>query len=68
MNPGVRKTMVDLQRTIASNGPMVIVGRDIGTVVLPNAPLKLFFEAPLKERASRRYQEMINYLESDEVK
>jgi cytidylate kinase len=59
MNPGVRKAMVENQRTIASTGSIVIVGRDIGTVVLPNAPLKLYFEAPLKERASRRYQEMI---------
>ena len=59
MNPGVRKAMVKSQRAIASKGPIVIVGRDIGTVVLPNAPLKLYFEATLKKRASRRYQEMV---------
>ena len=59
MHPGVRNAMVEHQRTIASTGSIVIVGRDIGTVVLPNAPLKLYFEAPLKERAYRRYQEMV---------
>ena len=56
--PGVRTALVQQQRTIAGEGRVVMVGRDIGTVVLPDAPLKLFMVASAKERARRRHQEM----------
>lgn len=53
--PGVRREMVRRQREIASRGKVVMVGRDIGTVVMPNAPLKLFITASPEERARRRW-------------
>lgn len=56
--PGVRTALVQQQRAVATEGPVVMVGRDIGTVVLPNAPLKLFMIATAEERAKRRHLEM----------
>jgi cytidylate kinase len=53
----VRRALTEQQRQIAANGYMVMVGRDIGTVVLPNADLKLYIQASVEERARRRYQE-----------
>lgn len=50
----VREEMVKQQRTIAQQGNVVMVGRDIGTVVLPDAPLKLYMTASPEERARRR--------------
>jgi cytidylate kinase len=55
--PGVRRALTEQQRKIAARGRMVMVGRDIGTVVLPAAGLKLFIRASVQERARRRYQE-----------
>ncbi len=55
--PGVRRALTEQQRRIAANGRMVMVGRDIGTVVLPDADLKLYIQASVEERAHRRYQE-----------
>jgi cytidylate kinase len=55
---GVREVLVDHQRRIASEGAVVVVGRDVGTVVLPDAPLKLFLTASKEERAGRRYEEL----------
>jgi len=55
---GVRKAMVKQQQTLAAKGKIVVAGRDIGTVVVPNAPLKLYFQASTQERAKRRYQEL----------
>ncbi len=55
--PGVRRAMVKLQRQIARQRPMVIAGRDIGTVVLPDADLKVYLDASLEERARRRHRE-----------
>jgi cytidylate kinase len=55
--PGVRREMVRRQREIASRGKVVMVGRDIGTVVMPDAPLKLFITASPEERARRRWQD-----------
>lgn len=55
----VRTAMLPHQRNIAAAGRIVMVGRDIGTVVLPNADLKIYLEAPLEERAKRRYKERI---------
>lgn len=54
---GVRVAMVAQQRRLASRGRMVMVGRDIGTVVLPDAPLKIYLDASPEERARRRWQE-----------
>jgi cytidylate kinase len=47
------------QKEIAKNGRIVMAGRDIGTVVLPNAPLKLYFDASLEERARRRHADFV---------
>lgn len=55
----VRETMVKRQREIAQSGSIVMVGRDIGTVVLPDAPLKVFLSASAEERARRRFKEML---------
>ncbi len=56
--PGVRAAMVVRQRAMAEEGPIVMVGRDIGTVVLPDAPVKVFLNASVEVRARRRYEEM----------
>lgn len=56
--PGVRHALVGLQRDIASKGSVVMAGRDIGTVVLPDAKLKVFLEASASVRARRRFDEM----------
>lgn len=54
--PGVRRAMVERQRTMGKRGA-VLNGRDIGTVVFPDARLKFFLTAAPKERAERRYKE-----------
>ncbi|MCL6518382.1 MAG: (d)CMP kinase [Armatimonadetes bacterium] len=55
---GVRKHLVAQQRRLASGGGVVMEGRDIGSVVLPNAEVKIFLTASVEERARRRYAEM----------
>jgi len=55
--PGVRQALSAQQRRIGLRGQVVMVGRDIGTVVLPEAELKFYLDASAKERARRRYQE-----------
>lgn len=55
----VRDALLPTQRRIASAGPVVMVGRDIATVVVPDAPVKVFLGASLKERARRRYAELL---------
>ena len=55
---GVRKAMTDQQRRIGERGNMVMVGRDIGTVVFPDAKHKIYLEASPEERARRRYVEV----------
>jgi CMP/dCMP kinase len=57
-NSRVRAIMVDKQRAIGRNGGIVMEGRDIGTVVFPNADLKIFMQASLDERARRRQEEL----------
>jgi cytidylate kinase len=57
---GVRQNLVNRQRKIAQRGNVVVVGRDIGTVVLPEAPLKLYIIASTEERAYRRWLEQQN--------
>lgn len=56
----VREKMVDLQREIGKNGGVVMDGRDIGTVVFPNAELKIYLVASIHARTERRFLEMIN--------
>lgn len=53
----VRVKLVQMQREIAENHSIIMDGRDIGTVVLPNAELKIFLVASVKERALRRFRE-----------
>lgn len=55
--PGVRRAMTPQQRRIAERGGVVMVGRDIGTVVLPDADLKIYLDATVEERARRRWRE-----------
>jgi cytidylate kinase len=55
----VRLALVERQRDIAKQGPVVMVGRDIGTVVLPNAEFKAFLDASVDVRAQRRHSEMV---------
>jgi len=56
---GVRKAMTEQQRRIARQGPVVMAGRDIGTVVLPGADLKVYLDATPEVRARRRHLEVI---------
>ncbi len=55
--PGVRRALLAHQRTMAEQGKLVMAGRDIGTVVLPRAHLKVFLVASAEERAKRRFRE-----------
>jgi cytidylate kinase len=57
---GVRKALTAQQRRIGKRGKVVMVGRDIGTVVLPEADLKIYLDASVEERARRRYQELVD--------
>ncbi len=58
-HPGVRAALTDKQRAIGRRGKVVMVGRDIGTVVMPDAELKIYLDASPEERARRRYQERL---------
>ena len=55
----MRKALSGQQRRIGKLGHVVMVGRDIGTVVLPDADLKIYLDATAEERAQRRYDEII---------
>ncbi|MFW5804518.1 MAG: (d)CMP kinase [bacterium] len=55
----VRRNLIPLQRLLAENRPIVMEGRDIGTVILPNADLKFFLMADEKTRTTRRYKELL---------
>jgi len=57
--PGVRRALSAQQRRIGQRGRVVMVGRDIGTVVLPEADLKIYLDASVEERARRRCLEII---------
>lgn len=57
--PGVRQVLTEQQRRIAEQGGVVMLGRDIGTVVMPDADLKIFLDASPEERARRRYLELL---------
>ncbi len=56
--PEVRAFLLDLQRAIAAKGGVIMDGRDIGTVIMPDAELKVFMTASVEERARRRHREL----------
>ena len=58
--PAVRAFLFDLQKTLARENDCIMDGRDIGTVVLPEAQCKIFLTASAEERANRRYNELIS--------
>ena len=55
----IREKMVDLQRKFSESKNVILDGRDIGTVVFPNADVKIFLVADAKERTNRRYKELV---------
>lgn len=55
---GVRRAMVAMQRKLAAETPMLLDGRDIGTRVLPDAPVKIYLTADAEERARRRWEQL----------
>ncbi len=57
--PSVRSFLLETQRSIAERQSVIMDGRDIGTVILPNAEVKIFITASPEERAKRRYNELI---------
>ena len=63
----VRDFLLDTQRSIAKNGGVIMDGRDIGTVVLPDADFKFFLTASIQERTKRRYNELLSLgIDADE--
>lgn len=56
--PAIREFLVDMQRGMAEKYDVIMDGRDIGTVILPNADLKIFLTADVRDRAHRRYEEL----------
>lgn len=56
--PSVRKFLLDLQKNLALENNVIMDGRDIGTVILPNADIKIFLTASSEERAKRRYADL----------
>ena len=57
-HPAIRRALLPLQREIGGSGRVVMTGRDIGTVVMPDAELKIWLDASLEERARRRQREL----------
>ena len=57
--PAVRKFLFDMQQKLAAENNVIMDGRDIGTVVLPQAELKIFLTASAEDRAGRRYRELV---------
>lgn len=60
VRPEVRAALLEFQRQFAAPQPLVADGRDMGTVVFPESPCKIFLEASAEERARRRYKELID--------
>lgn len=58
--PKIRKQLIYLQRKLAEKGNIVMEGRDIGSVILPQADIKFYFTASEEERIKRRYKELMN--------
>ena len=67
-HPATREVLVALQRRAARKGHVVMEGRDIGTVVLPEADVKVFLTATLEQRAARRVQETNDAVEPDAIR
>jgi len=65
--PGVRKALTIQQRRIGLVGKVIMVGRDIGTVVLPEADLKIYLDASVEERANRRFKQRVDRGENVEL-
>ena len=63
----VRQHLTEQMRAVARQGPVVMVGRDIGTVVIPDAPLKIFLDASAAERARRRHAENVARAEPSDL-
>lgn len=61
-SPVVRNKLVDIQRSLASRTNTIVEGRDMGTVVFPNADLKIFLTAEPDVRAQRRYDELMQHM------
>ena len=59
VNPDVRTKLVELQQKLGREKDVVMDGRDIGTVVLPDAPVKIYLTASVQVRADRRYKELL---------
>ena len=59
-NPGVREALLEVQRRMVMDQRAVVVGRDIGTVILPDADLKVYLDADARVRATRRHREMLD--------
>ena len=57
-NKNVRKLLKNFQKKFTKNKKFIIEGRDIGSVIIPNADLKLYFKCSLNEKAKRRYNEL----------
>ncbi len=57
VHPAIRRWMVDLQRKLGEKGGIVMEGRDIGTVVFPDADIKIFLDASPEARGERRYEQ-----------
>ena len=66
--PAVRAFLLDTQRELAKNNDCLMDGRDIGTVVLPNATVKIYLTASAEDRAMRRYKELIEKGQTVEFK
>lgn len=66
--PEVRSTLTEIQRNLAKKTAVVMDGRDIGTVVLPDAAVKIFLTASVQVRAERRYKELTEKGESVNIK
>jgi cytidylate kinase len=58
--PIVRETLLSIQRDVGKNGGVIAEGRDMGTVIFPNADYKFFLDADVKARVKRRYKELIS--------
>jgi cytidylate kinase len=56
---GVREALVQMQREMGKEGGVILEGRDIGTVVFPDAEVKFYLDAEIRERVRRRYDEMV---------
>jgi cytidylate kinase len=65
--PGVRAALIPAQRRAAADAPAVVVGRDIGTVIFPDAALKVYLEAGVNERARRRAADLAARGEAEDL-